>query len=168
MERFIGLLRRIDGFSSRASRVITAVAIAIQTIIMFLGVIFRYFLNSPLTWSDETATFLLVFITFFGCYVALKDRILARIEIIVERLPAIHRKIVVLASNLMVLTLLVAVIYFGAVLGMSPVIMLQKTPALELPFVWFYAVIPVTALFMFVHILVQTYDGLLREDRRTT
>ncbi|MEW6266966.1 MAG: TRAP transporter small permease [Thermodesulfobacteriota bacterium] len=162
MTRFINTLRKIDDFFGWLSKAITAAAIAIQTIIMFLGVIFRYFLKSPLTWSDETATLLMVFITFFGCHVALKEKMLARIEFVVESFPALLRTIVIFLSNLLVLTLLAAIAYFGLVLGLSPVILNQNTPALELPMIWFYGIIPLTALFMIVHVLIKTYESLRR------
>ena len=42
-----------------------------------------YFLNAPLSWVDEMAALLLVLIAFMGCYVALSDGKLARIELFI-------------------------------------------------------------------------------------
>jgi tripartite ATP-independent transporter DctM subunit len=44
----------------------TALALAIDVIVVFVAVIFRYFLHNPLEWSEEVARALMVMIVFFG------------------------------------------------------------------------------------------------------
>lgn len=163
MQKIILVLKKVDNFLSKVAKIITAAAICIQMVIVFLGVVFRYFLKSPLLWSDELACYLLVFVTFFGSYVALKEKALANIELITSKLPGMIRRIVMLVSNITVIILLGAVLYFGVVLSMSPVVLKAVSPAMELPTVIFYAILPLAAFMMIVHMLVAIY-----EDFRST
>lgn len=53
-------------FIASACATLTTVALVADCIIVIVAVIFRYFLDSPLTWSDDAATLALVTITFLG------------------------------------------------------------------------------------------------------
>jgi TRAP-type C4-dicarboxylate transport system permease small subunit len=159
----IAVLRRMDDILGWAANAITAAAICLQTFLMFIGVCFRYFLNSPLTWSDEISTYLLVLVTFFGSYVALRQKMLAKIELLVNRLPRGTKLAAILLANLLSLALLTAIAYFGSELLMSPVTMKQKTASLDMPIWGFVAIIPLSAVMMIIHMIVETYDILSRK-----
>lgn len=166
------IFRTIDGFFEKIARAVTAVAICIQMVIVFIGVVFRYFFDSPLSWSDEFATYLLVIITFFGAYVALVDKMLAKIELLVDRLPQPYKLFMIMTANMMSLSLLAAIAYFGTELALSPVIMRQTTPAMQLPMWWFFSIIPIAAVLMINHIILETYDVISKrgegvEDKTT-
>jgi TRAP-type C4-dicarboxylate transport system, small permease component len=163
MGQVIAVLRKVDDAIGWAANAITAIAIGIQTLIMFVGVCFRYFFNSPLTWSDEISTFLLVLVTFFGSYVALRQKMLAKIEILVNKLPGMPKLAVMLLANLMSMVLLVAIAYFGSELVMSPVVLKQSTASLDMPIWFFVAIIPFSAVMMIVHMIIETYDIILRK-----
>lgn len=51
--------------------VLCALVLAIGVVVVFLDVVFRYFLSSPLQWGDEAAIAMLVAITFLGAALAL-------------------------------------------------------------------------------------------------
>jgi len=44
----------------------TALALLVDVLVVFVSVIFRYFLHSPLEWSEEVARALMVMLVFFG------------------------------------------------------------------------------------------------------
>ena len=51
-----------------------AVCLGAMTCIVFVSVVFRYVLNSPLTWSEELASLLFAWLTFIGAYVGFRTR----------------------------------------------------------------------------------------------
>ena len=60
-----------------AARAIDALAIALFTAMfgcVIAQVFFRYFLGSPLTWSDELGRYLLVWCSFLGWIIAARRR----------------------------------------------------------------------------------------------
>lgn len=159
-------LRRLDNVLGTIARWLTALCLLVQVTIVFLGVFFRYFLNNPLTWVDELACFLLVFTTFIGGYVALRELKLARISFIVDKFPRLIRKILLLIANLSILALVAAISYYGIQLLGNSAILNQRSPSIQLPMVIFYAFIPASGIMMFVNMLVQTYDFLLNNNIR--
>lgn len=163
MGQVVAVLRTVDGALGWVANVVTAGAICIQTLIMFVGVCFRYFFNSPLTWSDEISTYLLVLVTFFGSYVALRQKMLAKIELLVNKLPKKQKLVVMVIANLLGMVLIIAIAYFGSQLLMSPVTMRQKTASLDMPIWVFVAIIPLSAFMMLIHMVVETYDILVRK-----
>jgi TRAP-type C4-dicarboxylate transport system permease small subunit len=165
--RLYDALKKTDQFMVQLSRIITAAAIGVQMVVMFLGVVFRYFFKAPLVWSDELSTYLLVFVTFFGSYVALKDKALANLELVVNKLSGKARKYVVLAANVAVMLFLGLIAYFGVILCLAPAVLNTVSPSMELPTVIFYAVLPVSGVMMVVHMLLVIHDDFLRNDSDT-
>lgn len=164
MKTVFTALFRFDNALGKIARWLTAIALLVQVTIVFFGVVFRYFLNNPLTWVDELSCFLLVFITFIGGYVALRELKLARLSFLVEMFPQTAKKILICIANLAILTLVAAISWYGIKLLGTPAILNQASPSMQLPMIIFYAFIPVSGIMMFVNMLLQTYDLLVNNN----
>ncbi len=164
MSSVMSVIRKIDDLLGHAAKMVTAIVLFVQLIIMCMGVIFRYALNSPLTWVDELACYLLVFTTFIGGYVALREGELAKIGFIVEKFSPQGRKILNLLANLTMLALAVGISYYGIKLGGMPTILKQRTPSMQIPMIVFYSFIPISGVLMLVNMLVKIYDGICEND----
>src|SRR6266568_8445256 len=75
----------------------------LMVVVVSLGVFFRYFLNASLVWYDEFASYLLVWLTFYGSVVALYHRRHIGFEVVVNRLRPETKRIVELISESFVL-----------------------------------------------------------------
>src|SRR5262245_9711749 len=62
----------IEKYLSRVIEIVAAILIAVEVIILFAGVISRYFLESPLVWSDELAEILFLWLATLGAVVAFR------------------------------------------------------------------------------------------------
>ena len=62
---------QIMRYFRRVVELASAVILAIDLVVVFMSVIYRYFLHNPLQWSDEVAQILLVALTFLGGAAAL-------------------------------------------------------------------------------------------------
>jgi TRAP-type C4-dicarboxylate transport system permease small subunit len=111
-----------------------------------VSVAFRYVLNSPLTWTDELARFMLIWIVFFGAAIPFEDWSHFAVEVFVRRLPLRLQRIIRLLVYALVLVFLVIVLWYGGLLAWLN--MAQRSPALQIPFAPIYAAIPVGALLM--------------------
>ena len=60
--------------------------LVLMVLLVIVGVFFRYFLNSSLVWYDEFASYLLVWLTFYGTVVASYRRRHIGFEVVVSRL----------------------------------------------------------------------------------
>jgi len=161
----INVLKVLDRFLGKAAEIITALAVFVQMVLIFVAVCFRYFLNSPLTWSDELSSYLLVVVTFFGAYGALRLNLMAKIELAINSIPIDVRRFLVLLANLATFIFVAIVIYSGVLLTLSPAVVQQKSPALGLPMYWVYVVVPLASIMMVIHLIVRAYETFYEGER---
>lgn len=67
--------------------IITAVTLALATVIVNANVLMRYFLKSPLFWAEEVATGLFVWTVFVGSSYAYRKHAHLGVDILVNALP---------------------------------------------------------------------------------
>jgi TRAP-type C4-dicarboxylate transport system permease small subunit len=112
-------------------------------VIVCLGVFFRYVLNSSLTWYDEFASYMLVWLTFYGTVVADYQRRHIGFDVLVNKLAPLARKVVDVVAEIAVLGFQFVLFYYGWVLMQR----MGDETAISLPWVkvsWISSVLPVT------------------------
>jgi TRAP-type C4-dicarboxylate transport system permease small subunit len=142
-------IERANLFVINLAKYLLGLIIVAQVLMVSCTVFFRYVLNSPLSWSDELATFMLIYITFLGSYIATSKGKLARIDFLTNR-PGILGKSANTLGRLITLSIVGVVCYYGFQLMFSRTIMSQKSPSLRLPMVTVFAVLPITMFLVFV------------------
>ena len=113
------------------------------TVVVCLGVFFRYALNSSLVWYDEFASYMLVWLTFYGAVVADFQRRHINFELLVDKLAPAPRRVVDGVAELFVLGFQVVLFYYGWVLTEK----MGDETAISLPWVkvsWISSVLPIT------------------------
>jgi len=118
-------------------------------IIVCLGVFFRYVLNSSLTWYDEFASYMLVWLTFYGTVVADYQRRHIGFDLLVNKLAPPARKVVDVAAELAVLGFQFVLLYYGWELTRR----MGDETAISLPWVkvtWISSVLPITGGILFL------------------
>ena len=118
-------------------------------IIVCLGVFFRYVLNSSLTWYDEFASYMLVWLTFYGTVVADYQGRHIGFDLLVNKLAPPARKVVDVAAELAVLGFQFVLFYYGWVLTER----MGDETAISLPWVkvsWISSVLPITGGILFL------------------
>lgn len=113
------------------------------TVLVCLGVLFRYVLNSSLTWYDEFASYMLVWLTFYGTVVADYRRKHIGFELVVDKLAPLWRKMVDVAAELAVLGFQFVLFYYGWILTER----MGDETAISLPWVkvsWISSVLPIS------------------------
>lgn len=146
MHKLIHGLDSFNSFSSKIVKAVVSICIAAQILVIFSGAVWRYFLNSPLTWVDELASLLLVVISFMGCYIALVNGSLARIELFIGRFKGTTKKVMYVVSELASLFMIIMVVIYGTKLFLLPTSLNQKTPGMFVPLCIFYGLIPLMFL----------------------
>lgn len=127
--------------------------LVVLVVVVLANVIGRYFFGFALTWADEMARFLFVWLTFLGATVGLARGAHIGMDIVVQALPRRG------ARALQALALLLIMIFLG-VWGWYSVELVQRsmtlrTPAMGLPVGYIYAIAPVSAGLMLLVCLHQ-------------
>ncbi|HEX6691775.1 MAG TPA: TRAP transporter small permease [Burkholderiales bacterium] len=89
---------------------------ALAALVCF-GVFFRYALNSSLTWYDEFASYMLVWLTFYGTVVADYRRKHIGFELLVDKLAPLQRRVVDFVAEIAVLGFQFVLFYYGWILS---------------------------------------------------
>jgi TRAP-type C4-dicarboxylate transport system permease small subunit len=117
--------------------------LVLMVVLVCLGVFFRYVLGSSLAWYDEFASYLLVWLTFYGAVAASYRNRHIQFETLLERLmPATRRKLEIIAE-LFVLGFQVVLFYYGWLLTQK----MGDETAVSLAWIkmgWVYSVLPIT------------------------
>jgi TRAP-type C4-dicarboxylate transport system permease small subunit len=144
-----GISRRLD----QAMKFLAGFLIAAMTILVFLQVVFRYLLDAPLDWSEEMASFAFVWMALLGASVGLKNDDHPGLDIFYQIFPDWAKKLCGIIINLAILFMLVVLFIFG--LKLTIAMQMQRTAALGYSISYVYAVLPLSAVIMFIHVLVK-------------
>jgi TRAP-type C4-dicarboxylate transport system permease small subunit len=117
--------------------------LAALAVVVCLGVFFRYALNSSLVWYDEFASYMLVWLTFYGAVVADYHRRHINFDLLVNKLAPGPRRAVDVVGEIAVLGFQFVLCYYGWVLLER----MGDETAIALPWVkvvWITSVLPIT------------------------
>jgi len=127
--------------------------LAAMVVLVTVGVFFRYVLAASLTWYDEFASYLLVWLTFYGAVVAAYHRRHIAFDTIVEKFRPAVRRWVAVGAELCVLVFQGILCYYGWVLMVA----VRVETAVSLEWVrmsWVYSVFPISGGLMVLISLV--------------
>jgi TRAP-type transport system small permease protein len=94
------------GILSRILEVIMVVILSTMVVLVFGNVVARYVFNSAITWAEEVARFLFVWLTFVGASFGLQKGMHLGMDMIVSRLRVRARNIVEIVNGVIILAFL--------------------------------------------------------------
>lgn len=121
-------------------------------------VFWRYVLQDPLTWSEEAARIVFIYVTFLAAAVTLRRRRMIRITVLVDSLPARWRHGLDLFSHTLVGIFLVILIVQSQVIVNA--IGAHEAPATGIPMFVFYLSLPIASLAMLVYLIEQIVESI--------
>lgn len=141
---------------------VLAALLAVLVSIVLGNVIGRYLLGSGITWADEMARFLFVWLTFLGAVLGLARGAHIGMDMVVATLPEVPARLLrLLALGLMAVFLAVWAWFAFELVQRS---MTFRTPALGIPRGYIYAVAPASALLMLAVCLHQFWRVLRKQE----
>lgn len=151
-DRFLSALRPIESAALRTCQA----AVVVMTGIVLVQVVLRYVFRSPLVWAEEASVFLMIWISFVGSGLAIRDGAHIALNFLYTRLPALWSRLMLAVSCFAILAFLAVLIWQGLQLALF--VGGQPSPALRIPMMWPYLIIPVGAAFMIVEIVAAFVD----------
>ena len=119
----------------------------LMVVVVCLGVFFRYVLDASLAWYDEFASYLLVWLTFYGAVSASYHRRHIGFETFIARLMPVTRKKLEIVAEFLVLGFQAVLLYYGWLLTHK----MGDETAISLVWVrmgWVYSVLPISGALM--------------------
>jgi len=136
---------------------IVSLALFALTALVFTQVVSRYIFNSPISWTEEMARILFVWIVLMGTFLALKTKGHIAVETLLHRFfNAEARSYVTATADFLIL-------YYCIYLAFMGFVMIQKTaqdftPVLLLPFSYLYAAIALSGTMMAIYLLIRAFS----------
>ena len=140
---------------------VLSIFLGLIVLIMFAQVLFRYMFNNSLSWTEEIAKFIFIWITFLGAALCFRDRMHLGVDFLVEKLPLKYKPILVIFNTLVITIFngIMIIIGFSWVIDVSGTI----SPAVGLPLnIVFYAALPTSAAITFIYGIIRLKKEIKR------
>ena len=153
----------------KALEILLIALMVIMVIAVSWQVATRYLLNNPSSYTEELATYLLIWISLLGAAYALRKRAHLGIDILVRRLDAKRRRSMhILAYGTIVIFSLVALVFGGGRLVYVTLDLNQLSAAFQLPIGYVYLVLPLSGLLLIYYSIVAIRTLVQEGNRETT
>ena len=131
--------------------------VAAITVIVALGVFFRFVLNNSLPWTEEVAKFVMVWLAFIGAPVVLKEGGHIAIDFIPTRLPSPLGHLLLMVIQVVVMVVLGVLVYQGWALAWNALPQIAAT--VEISLFYIFLAVPIGSAMM----LPVSFELLLRQ-----
>ena len=132
---------------SDIDEILASFFLALIVLLSGYGVIMRYFLNTPSAWVEEICVVFFIWFTFLASSALCKNNELIRIDYLLTKIPAKAANFIDgVIQPLIMIFCLGFMIYLG--FKLLPMSKMRFTPALQFSYIYIYAIIPISALFM--------------------
>ena len=133
------------------------------TLVLFAGVIWRYFFLDPLTWSDEVSRLLFAWLAFVGAAVGVKRGSHSAVVFFEARMSPGWQRVMTLIALAAIAVMACVLLYAGTVETADNVG--QRMAVMGLSRAWQYAAVPVSGALMLIYLVPLTRRVLRGELR---
>lgn len=155
-------MQKVMHFVNRLSVLLISLLLALMCILVFGNVVLRYMFNSGITWSEEMARFLFVWLIFLGAILGLKDNEHLGVDMFVKKVSPKFKKILYVISNLLILYSLILLLNGSWKLTLLSVD--SVAPATGLPYSYFYGIGIISSIGMGLIIFRNLYKVLCKKE----
>lgn len=152
-------LRRLDRILTAFEEWTLFVAVIVALISLFVNVVLRYGFNYSLAWSEELVREVIIYTTFIGSSVAVRQRSMIKIDASVQLIPRLKLPLSFFSHLATVIFALIMLI-FGWKMAMLQLQTMQKTIILEIPYVYLYLILPLMGGLMLIRTLQVVYADI--------
>ncbi|MCA9148431.1 MAG: TRAP transporter small permease [Planctomycetales bacterium] len=153
---------------TQALELAVTVIVGILVLDVLWGVLSRFALGRPSPWTEELATFLLMWVALLGAAVALSRKSHLGVDFFVQQLhPDAQRLLAICVQALVACFAISAMVYGGIVLVRETLQSGQVTPALGIRMGFVYLAMPIAGVFITLFSIEQALE-LIRGDAPET
>jgi len=140
------ILKKLLDIIFNAVKWIEIFLISTMTIFLFVAVLSRFLFGRSFYWIDAYSRYVLIWITFLGCAVVLRERKHIGVDIIIDLLPRILRKLIIKFDSFLILLFSFAMFIQGVKL--YKVTSRQIIPDLNIKMSNICLIVPISGIFL--------------------
>jgi TRAP-type transport system small permease protein len=145
----------------KSVEVLMGLMLGSMIVLVFMNVVLRYFFNSGITWSEEMARYLFVWLIFIGAIGAMRDNAHLGVDTIMKRLSPVVQKIAYIVGQ--TLMLVIMVLLAKGSFDLTILNMNSKASATNLPLSFIYGIGIVTSVCIVINIGANIFKALFVE-----
>ncbi len=146
------MLVKFEKFLVRTNQVFIGVMMGIMFVLVFINVVTRYVFGFSFATTEEISTFLMIWITYIGAGLALREGRLAAIDLFQDLLPEKIRRATRAMIGIIILIFFSILAYYGT--KMVQFGWAQETWATQIPRGIPYLAVPLGAVFFGLHLIL--------------
>jgi TRAP-type C4-dicarboxylate transport system permease small subunit len=158
MGQILGIFKAIKRFIDVSLNILVIALLALLLIIVTTQILARYIFNHPLSWSEELARYIFIWIVFLGVAIAFRNNRHLRMELLSLIIPNVFRRIIAILvfwiTNAFLVLLLIESKFIISITFS------QSSPTLNLPMGFIYLSFVVSIGFMLVEQIYRIFDYL--------
>ena len=143
------ILKKLDTIVTNIEEWTLFIIVIAALLSLFVNVVLRYGFNYTLAWSEELVRIVIIYSTFIGASVAVKQRAMIRIDAVVQIFPKLKPGLTIF-TNLLMLVFAWMMVYYGYKMTHMQLLTNQKTIIMQIPLVIIYAIMPVMGVMVFI------------------
>jgi TRAP-type C4-dicarboxylate transport system permease small subunit len=148
-------MRTLVEVVNRAADVLAQVLLGVMVVVVFIQVIFRFFIQQPLSWSEEVARYVFVWIIWMGAAVVVKQGGHPGMDLLTKSFSPRWQRVTEVTMALLYAATLCTMVVTG--FGLVYANMSQPSPAMELPMGIPYAAVPLAAVIMLLNVVCYVF-----------
>ncbi|WP_405380357.1 TRAP transporter small permease [Maribacter sp. LLG6340-A2] len=152
----------MTGIVDRILNVLLVLVLGAMAVIVAGNVFFRFILNASLYWADELAQILLVWLTFLGAALAVKEKSHYMLNFLIEKLNGNTKKFCWFFQQVMILTAIAILLYYSTIVSFK--IRLWVMPATEISRFFVYAACPIGCLMMLYYSILNIISSYKKSE----
>jgi len=146
-------MRKLASLIAYIPEIIGGLTMLAITLILFAGVVWRYFFVDPLTWSDEIARTLFAWLAFIGAAIGVKRRLHTAVLVFGSRMPPRWQTFMTMLGLLIIAVMAGVLLYTGTTETLAN--FRQTMPITGLSRGWLYLAVPVSGLLILAYLVPQ-------------
>jgi TRAP-type C4-dicarboxylate transport system permease small subunit len=142
-----------------ALQIFSGLLLLAMTALVLVGIFYRYVLDDALSWYDEFAGYILIWLTMYGSVLALAKRKHISFETLVEKLSPRRQRIAEVVGIVLVMSFSLVLV----VAGWQLIVGMADETAISVPqlrMAWIYSVMPISGGLMFLVGVIQLVQAL--------
>lgn len=156
MEKVKKLIKTAENSLTVFEQFTLFLSVMIALVSLFLNVVLRYGFSYTLAWSEELVRLVIIYTTFIGASVAVKESSQIKIDAVIQFFPKTEKffELIAITATIIMASLLIK---YGIDLIKMMDMTNQHTIILKVPMSWIYGVLPLTGFLMIARSIGRLY-----------
>ncbi|UCF92998.1 MAG: TRAP transporter small permease [Desulfobacterales bacterium] len=148
----MGWIDKLSSHVDKSIHGVMALLMSLMVIDVLFGVLNRFLLKYPISWTEEVARFLMIWICMLGATIAIKKGTHVAVIYFVTKFSAKAKNRLALINHILIIAFLLIPSIYGIKLCVSQ--MGQLSPALRISMFWPFLAVPAGCIIMILHEVV--------------